>query len=190
MNFFKRLFSSSKNESDQSEKVNYNEIVTDKYFDERYSKHQLDPVIYDGAIKMIESYFHDNKINRTISEVNHPVNLDLAGNEGLGLLLYCKAFDMGDKETMLFLALAFSGYMMENFDFELYNDKTPEYPLRTMTLKYNKKGALLSLYPLEYSLKVLNHESNFEDLLTKIKTHLSNMPDVETLLKNLTDDKS
>ncbi len=53
-----------------------------------------------------------------------------------------------------------------------------------MVLKYDKNGAVLSLYPYEYVLKVLNHEANFEDMYNKVKGHLASLPNVEDIIEN------
>lgn len=38
-----------------------------------------------------------------------------------------------------------------------------------MNLKYNKDGGVISIYPFEYSLKVLNGEVSFTELLEKVE---------------------
>jgi len=58
-----------------------------------------------------------------------------------------------------------------------------------MTLKYDKNGAMLSLYPIEYSLKVLNGEASFEDLHQRIKANLAQMPSAEDFLNRLRDEE-
>ena len=66
----------------------------------------------------------------------------------------------------------------------LYKDSEPEFPKRMMTLKCNKNGSMLSVYPMEYALKVLNNESAFETLYTRIDTQLdNNMPQVNDVLE-------
>jgi hypothetical protein len=141
----------------------------------------------DGSLKMVESYFLDNDIEPTIkSPINHPVNLDQIISDGPGFHMYCHSFQFADNATIMMLAIAMSSYYINNLDFTLYNDAEPEFPLRVMTLKYNKNGAVLSLYPFEYSLKVLEKEATFTSLFDKIKTHLDSMPSVETVLKNYT----
>jgi hypothetical protein len=136
---------------------------------------------------MIESYLMDNKIDKKIDEpVNHPLNLDQVINEGFGFGMYCKAFNMGDSEAALFLALAFGDYLIKNYSFKLYRDVHPEFPLRVMTLKYDKDGVILSLYPFEYASKALNYEGTFEGLYQKIESQLKEMPKVDDLLKDFT----
>lgn len=54
-----------------------------------------------------------------------------------------------------------------------------------MTLKYDRDGGVLSLYPFEYSLKVLNGEARFSDLFEKIKNNLGNIPSAKDILDNL-----
>ena len=64
----------------------------------------------------------------------------------------------------------------KGFGFKLYNDSEPENPLRSMALIHNKNNYLLTLYPYEYSLKVLNSEAEFEKLLERVKDNLNNLP--------------
>ncbi|GAB5399895.1 MAG: hypothetical protein Aureis2KO_14800 [Aureisphaera sp.] len=188
MNFFKKLFSSKKEDTKNKggQRAQVNEIATKEYFDQRYTEEQMDKTLLDGSSKMIESYFVDNKMERKVQEpINHPTNLDQAVEDGMGFQMYCKAFQMEDSMVVATLSTAFSEFMIQNFGFKMYKDHTPEFPLRSMTLKYDKNGAVLSLYPYEYSLKVLNYEATFEDIYMKIKGHLENMPNVEDVLKNL-----
>ena len=186
MNFFKKLFSSKPEEpkKKQTESSNYNEIRTKEYFDKRYSEEKIDASITNGSLKMIESYFIDNKIERKVKNpINHPSNLDQVVEDGMGFQMYCKAFQMEDSMIIGSLSIAFSDFMAKNFDFKMFKDSSPEFPLRSMTLKYDKNGVVLSLYPYEYSLKVLNYEATFEQIYTKIKNHLENMPNVDDILK-------
>jgi hypothetical protein len=141
-------------------------------------------VILDGCLKMVDSYFPDNKLTKKINKPdNHPLNLDQTVYEGPGFQLYCKQFQFGDNETTMFLAYAFADYLIRTYGFKLYKDSEPEFPLRTLTLKYDKKGVVVSLYPIEYALKVLNHESKFEDLHTKLNAHLESLPSADDILK-------
>lgn len=188
MNFFKKLFSSKPEESKkkQTKSNSYKEIITKGYFDKRYSEEEVDPSIINGSLKMIESYFIDNKIERKIVRpINHPTNLDQVIEDGMGFQMYCKAFQMEDAMIIGSLSTAFSDFMIKNFDFKMFKDSSPEFPLRSMTLKYDKNGAVLSLYPFEYSLKVLNDEATFEQIYIKIKNHLESMPNVDDILNNL-----
>ena len=66
-----------------------------------------------------------------------------------------------------------------------FKDNSPEFPLRSLTLKYDKNGIVMSLYPFEYSLKVLNGETEFEKIYSQIKNQLENMPDKEDFFGNL-----
>lgn len=210
MNFFKKLFSSHKDtiandketesQSDHQDQVvtdktsnNKNEvsmIYTEEYFAQRYVEENIhdNPKLLDGSLKMIESYFIDNLIAQNVqSPVNHPNNLDQVVEEGLGFQWYCKSFELDDQATIMFLTMGLSDFFINNFGFQLYKDNEPEFPLRSMTLKYNKNGAVLSLYPFEYALKVLNHEATFTELFDKISNHLENMPNVEDVLNNYTE---
>ncbi|WP_309640694.1 hypothetical protein [Flavobacterium sp.] len=204
MNFFKKLFSSKNVEklSETDSQINneekiqventlkkeneVNEIYTEEYFAKRYTENNLkENSMLDGSLKMIESYFLDNNIEPKIkNQINHPNNLDQTISEGLGFHMYCNSFQFDDNATIMVLAMAMSDFYVSNLEFKLYNDNEPEFPLRTMTLKYNKDGAVLSLYPYEYSLKVLENNATFTELFDKIKNHLDSMPNVETILKN------
>lgn len=194
MNFFKKLFSSKKQEKKQEptqssqpeQQINergVREIYTTEYFDKRYKEDTIDDFILDGCLKMIKGFYIDNKIEQEIENpLNHPINLDQVVDEALGFHMYCKAFNLEDRETTMYLALAFADYMIKAFGFKLYKDSEPEYPLRSMTIKYDKNKTVMSLYPIEYALKVLNDQATFEDIHAKIKNHLENMPDTNDLL--------
>jgi len=196
MNFFKNIFSRNKKEENtKSTTPKIEGIYSDEYFNGRYAEDLLmkDDVLVDGSIKMIEGYFIDNNIVPAIkSPVYHPATIDQAVNDGLGFHQYCKLFDQDDQQIGLALTIAFSYYMIKEHGFKLYRDTTPEFPLRFMTLKYNNDGGVISLYPFEYSLKVLNGESSFNELLERIKANLKTIPTasefVDSIKKNLSED--
>lgn len=200
MNFFKRLFSNKKENSNSipksnqtsknHEKAEINAIGTHEYFDKRYQEDTIDPSMIDGTLKMIEGYFVANKIKPEVkTPINHPKNLDQSIDDGFGFILYCKAAQMDENLAVGILAMAFNDFMIKNYGFKLYKDSEPEYPLRDMTLKYDNQGAKLSLYPIEYTAKVVNYEASFEDLHQRIKTNLKQMPTSDevfnTLMNNL-----
>ncbi|PWN59456.1 hypothetical protein [Chryseobacterium viscerum] len=186
MNFFKKIFSKNKNTAHQpSENPRIDGIYTDEYFNNRYTEDQIlsDDVLVDSSFKMLNSFFIDNKIIPAIENpIYHSSNIDKAVTEEPGFYQYCKSFDQDDKQIGLMLTVAFSYYMVNELGFKLYRDKTPEYPLRFMTLKYNNNGGVISLYPFEYSLKVLNGEASFNDLLEKINKNLENIPTAEDFI--------
>lgn len=186
MNFFKKLFSAKKSENkpeaDPAE-VPFQGIHTTDYFDKRYTEDSIEPDMLDGCLKMVESYFLDNKIEQKIKKtVNHPANLDQVVQDGFGFVLYCNAFKMGEREATLFLAYAFSDFLVQKYGFKLFRDAQPEYPLRSMTLKYDKNGVVLSLYPYEYASKVLNEDQSFEALESKLSVQIAHLPDKDTIL--------
>lgn len=189
MNLFKKLFSAIP--TNKVEKTNHNlpqEVFTTNYFDERYIEEKLDrnDIMVDGSFRMLSSYFIDTKNDQPIAEpIYHPKNLDAAVQQGMGFYHYCKLFEQDDKQIGLTLTLAFSYYMIENYDFKFYKDKTPELPLRFMTLKYNKDGGIISLYPFEYSLKVLNGEASFTELVEKVEKNIKEMPTASEVMENL-----
>ena len=199
MNFFKKLFGGSNNEKHKadkrsqpepntkdSEKVGLSGIGTEEYFEKRYTEDKIDESILEGTLKMIEGYFPANKIEPEIkSPINHPKNLDQTIDDGFGFVLYCKAMNMDENYAVGLLAMAFNDFMIKTHGFKLYLDSEPEYPLRSMTLKYDNQGAMLSLYPIEYTAKVINYEANFNDLYEKIKTNLEHMPTSDDILDKL-----
>jgi hypothetical protein len=194
MNFFKRLFSTKPQDEDHKPEASEQDgtpisgIMTESHFNERYTLQDLkkDPEMLDGCLKMVESYFLDNKLERRIeTPVNHPANLDQTMDDGFGFKLYCQAFQLDERQATLFLAMAFSDFLINEFGFQLYKDSQPEYPLRGMTLKYDQNGVLLSLYPYEYANKVINYEAEFAGLYEKVKTSLDNLPSKESFLNNL-----
>jgi hypothetical protein len=192
MGFFKKIFSSKKETqiNDQQEN-NVKEVFTDEYFNKRYTEYDSseDAETLDGCFKMLESYFIDNKIQRKVDNpINHPINLDQVIYDGFGFKMYCQALKIPDGQVIFFLAFAFSDFLIKNYGFKLYKDSEPEFPLRSMTLKYSKDKIVLSIYPYEYSLKVLNDESTFDSLYNKLDAQLEKMPNAEDLLKKFIDD--
>lgn len=188
MNFFKKLFSGKKEESqtENNNRTSFEGIATEEYLNKRYKEEKIDDSTLDSALKMVESYFIDNKIERKVKEpINHPINLDQTVDEGFGFSLYCKAFNLEENHALMFLALSFNDFMIKNYGFKLYNDSKPEFPLRTMTLKYDKEGAKLSLYPIEYTSKVLQYESSFEELHKRIEEALKSMPTAEEVINKM-----
>ncbi len=189
MNFFKKIFSSKKKTETSNEESAFKGIYTDKYFNDRYTAENMNdnPVMLDGCLKMVESYFMDNKIERKVLQpVNHPVNLDQVVDDGMGFKMYCKAFQFEDTQAAMFLAFAFSDFLISRYHFKLYRDNQPEFPLRSMTLKYDKNGIFLSVYPFEYALKVLDGQSTFEDLYNKINAQIESLPQMDDVLKKFT----
>lgn len=192
MNFFRKLFSGKKEEPKREDdnKTSFKGIATEEYFNKRYKEEKIEASMLDGALKMVESYFIDNKIERKVKEpINHPINLDQTIDDGNGFPLYCKAFDLEENHALMFLALSFNDFMIKNYGFKLYNDSEPEFPLRTMTLKYDNEGAKLSLYPIEYTSKVLRYESSFEELHKRIEEALKSMPTANEAVKKIIGDK-
>lgn len=186
MNFFKKLFSSkketSKTETSESS-TSFSGIYSSESFNERYVEEKIKPDMLDGCLKMVESYFIDNKIERKIeTPINHPINLDQADQEGFGFVLYCKAFQLGEEQATLFLALSFSDFLINKYGFRLFKDTQPEYPLRGMTLKYDKDGVVLSLYPYEYASKVLNGNQTFLEMEEKLNAQLKEMPKMDEII--------
>ncbi|RZK10617.1 MAG: hypothetical protein EOO46_10080 [Flavobacterium sp.] len=184
MNFFKKLFSKKKEEikSDSKEGSNFEGVYSTEYFDKRYSEDKIEAGML-GCLKMIESYFIDNKIERKIeSPINHPINLDQVDQDGFGFVLYCKAFQLGEEQATLFLAYSFSHFLIDKYGFKLFKDSKPEYPLRGMTLKYDKSGVVLSLYPYEYASKVLNGNQTFTEMEERLNSQLAEMPKMDDIL--------
>ena len=192
MSFFKKLFSGGKKENEENSKqeTGFAGVYTDEYFNKRYTEENINanPVILDGCLKMVDSYFLEyNMLKKIDKPLNHPSNLDQVVNEGIGFHLFCKKFDFGDSQTVMFLSYAFSDFLINTYGFKYYKDSTPEFPMRPMTLKYNKNGTVLSLYPFEYALKVLNKESTFESLYERIHGQLEVLPSADEIIKGLTD---
>lgn len=185
MSFFKRLFSGNKKQTPSGGEIPVSAIITEEHMKNRYTRDEIDPAMLEGCLKMVESYFLDNKLewNKALP-VNHPENLDKTVDEGFGFKMYCKAFQLEEAQATLFLALAFSNYLINEYGFILYKDKEPEYPLRGMTLKYDRNGVLLSLYPFEYASKVLDYEASFTSMNSKLAEALQQMPDKEEIMKN------
>ena len=74
MNFFKKLFSSKKNQAKEEKPIQKNEpktnqeksnqpiegIYSEEYFEKRYEVDNIEASMLDGCLKMVESYFMDN----------------------------------------------------------------------------------------------------------------------------------
>jgi len=185
MSFFKKLFGKKQptNPSPDNAQTGFKGIASEESFQERYTEEVIDEAMVDGALKMIQSYFIDNKVTpRVDSPINHPVNLDQTIDDGMGLVMYSSAFKLDENYVRMFLAMALNDFMIKTYGFKLYKDSQPEYPLRGMTLKYDKNGAKLSLYPIEYATKVMQYEANFEDLNQRIKSALESMPSADDFI--------
>ena len=106
MNFFKKYF--SKKDETKSEASSLEGIVTKEYFNQRYTEDNVDEGMLDGCLKMVESYFLDNKIERKIkTPINHPVNLDQVDQDGFGFVLYCKSFSAWRRTGSTFSSFRF-----------------------------------------------------------------------------------
>jgi hypothetical protein len=187
MSFFKKLFSSNKGGDNKQDQPEFKGVIRTDAFRERYTEDPVDPKLLDGCLKMVESYYLEYpEIKKKVTKIpNHPANLDQVVHEGIGFHPYCQLFKLEDSQTVAFLAFSFADFLVKHYGFIVYKDHTPEYPLRTMTLKYNKDGVVLSLYPYEFANKVLNGESKFEDLYAKIGSNLQTLPGVDEILNNL-----
>ena len=185
MSFFKKLFS---NKQESTEKVP-TEVFTKDYFNERYTEENLkeNPEVFEGNLRLLKGYFIDMKAEKPVdSSINHPKNLDETFEHVVTFRMYCNGFQLEDKMVAFVLSTAFSDFLINKYGFKLYRDKQPEYPLRFLTLKYNKNGVVLSLYPYEYATKVMNLQASFNDLENQIKDKLEVMPDYEKFIDDLT----
>lgn len=172
MSFFKNLFSLNKkaNSSNLVSDIGKDNVDLSANFDEtRYVPKNIDLEILEGCFKMIESFYIDNKLTPKVAEpINHPINLDQVDREGLGFVFYCRAFQLDEQRAIFFVAYALSDYLIKNFGFKLYKDLNPENSLRGMILKNDDNEKLISIYPFEYSSKVLTEGESFIDLIEKI----------------------
>lgn len=180
MNFFKKLFSKGdKKENTAESDKDKVEVFTQEYFDNRYTKEDIRSYnkVLDGSLKLIESFFLDFKLNRVIeSPVNHPLNMDQTFDQLINFKMYCNGFKLDNDSVTMALSIAFSDFLIQKYGFELYKDKTPESPMRALTLKYDKDNIVLSIYPYEYSAKVMALQATYEDLENKIKDKLEILP--------------
>lgn len=196
MNFFKKLFSKRTSQSSTSnpsnpskDHVNFKGIHAKEDAEKRFKEDTIDSGLVKGCAQMLEGYFKANKITDYIKDpLTHPSNLDKSINEGFGFALYCKSSDFGERETAFFMALAIADYLMKKYDFKLFKDNQPEYPLRVMALKYNKNDVVLSLYPFEYASKALNYGDGFEMLVERVEANLNQLTSVKQQLDAFLDD--
>lgn len=175
MSFFKKLFGNNKSE-DKIPK----EIFTEEYFNNRYTEENMKDNLemFEGHFKLVTGYFIDMKIDQPIEDpINHPQNLDSMFDQLIDFKDYCNGFQLDDKMVAFTLSTVFSDFLINKYGFKLYKDQSPEYSLRFLTLKYSKNGVVLSLYPYEYSVKVMNLEAKFDDLENRIKDKLEIMPE-------------
>ena len=199
MNFFKKLFTSKKEGNKPSKPTNTNttkeanseqkihSIASHEYFESRYTEDAISESMLEGALKLIEGYFEANKFKPAVkSPINHPKNLDQTIDEGFGFLLYCEAVQLDKSFAIGVLTIAFNDFLMKNHGFKLYKDAEPEYPMRDMTLKYEKEGTRMSLYPVEYTVKVVNYEASYEELYEKIKVQIKNLPTANEVIEKYT----
>ena len=155
--------------------VIFSAIFTKERFAARFREKDLyeDRATLDGCIKMVEGYLAANKLAPKVTEpLSHPANLDRVIDEGFGFQMYCKALNLGEAETVMFLAYNFSDYLVKTYGFKVYVDSEPDLPLRSMTLKYDKDQVVLSVYPYEYALKALDYNGTFTALDERIKAKL------------------
>ena len=96
--------------------------------------------------------------------------------------MHSNAVNIDENTAILFLAFALNEFFITNYDFKLYADTKPEFPLRGMTLKFKKDNRYFSLYPYEFSLKVWNNQARFEELLDNVEHNLKNMPSIDDIL--------
>jgi hypothetical protein len=164
----------------------FKEIVSDDYFNKRYKGlEEKDNVLLDGSVKMIESFFIEKLLKPPIdAPINHPENLDFAVTAGY--LDFAKLYSFGTAESATHLAFAFSKYMIDHNKMTFYFDAEPEYKYRMFTLKKDINKILISLYPLEYCLKVLSKEKKFMEIVQRINEQESNLPQVPDILKKYT----
>ena len=184
MNFFDKMFSKNKLTSQETK---IKSVFTDEYFDKQFKELDSDNPQFEDSIVMVAGYLQVNNITQKNSDsTNHPINLDQVLNEGF--YEFCKSIGMEDKQIGMILSFCFSNYFIEKFAFKLYKDNEPESPLRFLTLKYNKDGIVMSLYPFEYTLKVLNKEATYENLYLKIQSQLKQLPTKDEVLNELLSD--
>ena len=189
MNFFKRFFSSKKEQESQENGMAddhaFNADASSQESEERYEaeNHEAMSGLFESSIKVVEGYFKDNKVERLVNEpVNHPANLDQTVDEGMGFLLYGRALGMSDQQILSILSLAFNKFMIDQYGFKIYKDHQPELPLRTMVLKLDTNDLKQSIYPLEYTNNVLIREAYYDDITKKIDMQLSRIPGVKNLM--------
>lgn len=140
----------------------------------RAMNQEVDHNLLNSALEMIGNYALISKLelpNKSIP--NHPENLDFAVNNGY--LDWLRSVGMGDGDIAAQLCFALSEYMVKHFDMALFHDHVPEYKFRVFTLikKVNEKR--LSIYPLEFTIKVMTAGEAFvafETLFFKKETEI------------------
>jgi len=179
MKYFKRLFKLVKSKKGNIDSGPHNKENSANI---RYKEDTINEIMLDGALRMLKGYFESNKIKPKIkAPINHPMNLDQTVDEGFGFQLYCKTISTDKTFPLTVLATAFNHFLIEKHCFQLYEDSEPEYPLRVVTLIYKNQNLEISVYPLEYTAKVLKYEATFEDLNSKILESIAQIPNIASL---------
>jgi len=158
------------------------ETMTNPHFYERYRElAEREELVIDGSIKMVHSFYMETPYDMPNPElVNTPRNLDYAvRNEFCD---FCESYGFGEIESATQLAFAFGAYMKQHHNMRFYIDLQPDLPNRNFTLKKDLNGVQLSLYPLEYSLKVVAGERKFEDVINQLVEQEKNAPSVDAYL--------
>ena len=122
-----------------------------------------DDKLLDGSVEMIGNYAkmaREELPNKTA--FNHPENLDHAIQNGYTNWL--KSVGMGDGDIAAQLCFALSEYMVKKHNMTLYHDHVPKYKFRVFTLKKMLKDLHLSIYPLEFTVKVMTEGRSFIDM--------------------------
>lgn len=119
-----------------------------------------DEKLLDGAVKMIGSFAMISKETLpNAAQLNHPENLDFVVNNGY--LNWLKSVGMTDGDIAAQLCFVLSSYMVEKHGMILYHDHLPEHKFRMFALKKIREDKQLSVFPLEYAIKVLTGREAF-----------------------------
>ncbi len=177
MNFFKRLFSKNKKVEPSPPSVpppppappsnkpppNFSiQIKNEEDFHKRFRPliNEDDAKLLAGSVGMIANFAKLAQRELPNKQFqNHPENLDFAVRNDY--INWMKSVGMGDGDVAAQICFALSEYMMKQHDMTLYHDHLPEYKFRVFTLKKIVNDIHISVYPLEFTIKVLNEGRSF-----------------------------
>ncbi|MFT5801362.1 MAG: hypothetical protein ACI956_001170 [Nonlabens sp.] len=197
MNFFKRLFSKNKKieptpapsipspppppppPPPPTEKAPPNfsiQIKDDEDFNNRFRPliNEDDAKLLAGSVGMISNFSKLSQLELPNTQFqNHPENLDFVTQNGY--LNWMKSVGMGDGDIAAQLCFSLSEYMMKQHEMTLYHDHLPEYKFRMFTLKKIVNDIHIYVYPLEFTVKVLNEGQSFVDFEKMVMDQESEM---------------
>ncbi|HEY8405039.1 MAG TPA: hypothetical protein VIK71_10560 [Flavobacteriales bacterium] len=167
MNFLRRLFASKVKDglATAEKRATPHPSSSNLY---RFTSLPLTSEDKQKTVRIIESYLENQQLQVPTMPLCHPSNLDFLLHQGTGFVEFYRNKGMTHEQVIEQLANAVSIYLLDHCGYKRYEDSNPESPKKTITLKSVKGESVASIYPIEYCNAVLNKETTFAQLLTKI----------------------